>query len=1501
VTRAVRNDARERGVRVCGLSGRGALVCWLWMALAGLLLCAGGASAATGHRFISSVSEAPPGTKVIEPASVAVERSTGRMFMGDPGSGAIDIFSSAGAFQAQLGEGLEPSGVAVDESSGDVYVSSATVVVVFKPNGKGGYEQLAEWSGAGTPGTEFGELRGVAVDNSKGPSAGDAYVVDATNNAVDVFKPKPPGPEEAQEGSFLGALKGVKLEEPNAVAVDASSGKVYVADSSEGFIAVYGPSRAFEGKLTGSGSPQGSFRGPEGEEGNVRALAAEEGDLYVAETERHVVSEFNSAGEWIGWITQAGGAPLLEPAGVAVTPSGNVYVSDALLAQLDIFGPGVIVPDAQTGKASKIGKTSAFLNGVVNGEGKALKYHFEWGLTEAYGSETTSTAAGPGEEKVKAQITGLTPGQSYHFRLVTENENGSNVGRDREFETLPAVEGLSTGPVQGLKPTEATLTGSLDPNGTDAHYYFQWGTSNAYGNTSPEPPADAGSGKEAVEAKTTLTGLQPNTTYHYRLVGTNHEYGTTYGEDAHFTTSGPPRITSEAATVEGHEAATLHAKVNPDELESKYHFEYGESTAYGSEVPLGGASIPAGEVAVAESAPLSKLEIGTTYHYRVIASNSAGTTTGPDQTFQTVPPALIEGTSATEVSSSTATLQAQINPLGHDTTYYFQYGTQPCKPDPASCTNVPAAPGQDIGAGEAPVPVSQKLFELGATTTYHYRVLAINSLGTSEGPEHQLTTQAEETPFALADNRAWEMVSPPDKGAAPVEALTREGGLILASEDGNALTYVVDGALGEAVQGNRSPEMQQVLATRTAQGWSSQNIATPSSKAKGIAPGNAPEYQFFTPDLSAALVQPTEPGAEPPLAPGVVQATMYLRDDATGSYLPLVTEADTAPGTEFGGHIHFLSATADLTHVVIASEVALTGPGSSHGLYEWSGGQLRFVSMLPNGVTPAASAELGFYGAVLAHAISDDGSRIVWTNKEDLNTRGGHLYMRDATRGETIQLDAAKGVVEPEKGSAEFQAASADGSRVFFTDRQRLTADSTAEPGQGTGKPDLYECQITEVAGKLACDLHDLTVDQGEGEHANVQGFPFGASEDGTSVYLVAQGVLAGNENGNGEMAIDGKDNLYELHYDGARWSTTFIATLSGEDSPVWEGNQNGNTAYLTARVSPNGRYLAFMSAAPITGYDNIDANPAAKGARAEEVFLYDSATASLRCVSCNPSGARPAGVLDTEKSGEGLGLLVDRRLIWGREGHEHWLAGNIPGWTAQSLVSALFQSRYLSDEGRLYFNSPDYLVPAAENGKEDVYEYEPSGVGSCRSPSGGCVSLISGGSSDRESAFIEATPDGSNVFFVTESPLLPQDTDTAFDIYDARECTTLSPCLTPPAAGEAPCAETETCRPAPPAKQIPGGPSGTAAFSGAGNVVAGTPPAKHGVKANKAAKPLTQAQKLKQALRSCRKRYAHSKKRRAACERKARKRYGERHTKKKAGRKAKAGVSNGRAGRRGR
>ena len=179
------------------------------------------------------------------------------------------------------------------------------------------------------------------------------------------------------------------------------------------------------------------------------------------------------------------------------------------------------------------------------------------------------------------------------------------------------------------------------------------------------------------------------------------------------------------------------------------------------------------------------------------------------------------------------------------------------------------------------------------------------------------------------------------------------------------------------------------------------------------------------------------------------------------------------------------------------------------------------------------------------------------------------------------------------------------------------------------------------------------------------------------------------------------------------------------------------------------------MSDQPLTGYDNVDANPAAKGARDEEVYLYDAQTQLLVCASCNPDGEAPHGVFDTQQAGEGLGLLVDRRENWAytdssviKAPTEHWLAGSLPGWTPlgwsnTSLAQALRQPRYLSDSGRLFFNSAEPTGPGLERahtrtetidgqpvqvGVDSVYEYEPDRTGSCQQ-SQGCVGLISSGS----------------------------------------------------------------------------------------------------------------------------------------------------------------------------
>ena len=832
--------------------------------------------------------------------------------------------------------------------------------------------------------------------------------------------------------------------------------------------------------------------------------------------------------------------------------------------------------------------------------------------------------------------------------------------------------------------------------------------------------------------------------------------------------------------------------------------------------------------------------------------------------LNTIDPASV---GAMDVRDTSATLQAQINPGATETEYRFEYGT--------NTSYGTSAPGS-AGAGDGIVPVSVHLQNLEPGTTYHFRIVATTpSLETTYSPDHTYTTQVA-SGFALPDGRAWEMVSPPDKHGATLEAITEEGGLIQAAEGGGAISYVANGPTEAEPQANPSYSLTQILSTRGLNGgWKSQDISPPHKTPIIETPiGHADEYKFFSADLSLGLVEPLANHE-------ISEQTLDLRE-ADGEYKPLLTSANVLSATKFGNDSAFEDATPDLSHVVVSSTVALTPTpiALNSSLYEWSAGkpaaeQVALISVLPGpGEQPAESPQLGGdEGRDARHAISEDGSRIFW-NAE------GHLYMRDMTSKETVALDAFQGGSPfREYHAPVFQTAGSDGSRVFFTDAERLTADSTAK-NEYPPEPDLYECEIVEAAGKPACDLTDLTVDHNSGESAEVQGVLPGASEEDGSesyVYFVAHGVLSSVANGEHEKAMSGAANLYVRHYNGRDWEEpAFIATLSSEDQPDWE-----SLVRMTSRVSPDGRYLAFMSDRPLTGYDNIGAN---SGVPEEEVFLYDAASGKLTCASCDPSGAQPVGVFDTPTYPR---LLVDRRRVWdGR-----WLAGSIPNWTAINLINALYQSRYLSNSGRLFFDSPDALVPADVNGKEDVYEYEPEGVGTCgqtretlSEKSGGCVELISPGTSSEESAFLDASADGGDVFFLTAAQLAPQDVDAAFDVYDAHECTSESPCPATSAAQPPPCTTADSCRAAPsPQPSVFGAPP-SAMFAGASDLAPTV--------TKPATKSLTRTQKLSKALKACRKK--KNKRERAVCEKQAQKSYGA-----KASRAGKSRAAN--AGKRGR
>ncbi len=901
----------------------------------------------------------------------------------------------------------------------------------------------------------------------------------------------------------------------------------------------------------------------------------------------------------------------------------------------------------------------------------------------------------------------------------------------------------------------------------------------------------------------------------------------------------------------------------------------------------------------------------------------ADTASGKIDVFEPEPPGkpAVADLSAQDLTPTSAALSAQVNPTGSDTHYYFAYGTVDCVAHPASCTDTPAPPGTDIGSGFTQQAAGVELQGLKPSTTYYYRLLAANEHGEAEGSETFGTiTTLPVAAGVLPDGRAWELVSPFEKDGSSVEPLRNEGGLIQASEDGNSITYVTNGPIVSEPEGNRAPYPTQVLAERSPSRWSSQQIVTPRTKGEGFIPGEAPEYRFFSPDLSLSLVQPDnqahiEPLEQPPLSPEATEKTMYVRATATGLFQPLVTPANDTANTQFGEKLEFAGATPDLSHVVFASEVPLTAIGAA-GLYEWQSGKaLEPVSVLPDGM-PALEPALGANNHNVRGAVSSDGSRVFWMGTAEVKVGEStetvrHLYMRDMASGRTLQIDAAAPpVMEPgeEESEVGFQAASSDGTKVFFTDTARLTEDSNLAPtiGSTTNPADLYECEIVEESGNLGCRLHDLTVDHRVGESASVLDIVPGVSEDGSYVYFVANGVLAPGASPGGCVKVhtetpppEARCNLYVWHHG----TVTLIASLSDEDSPDWgrseasllKGGEGSvepfqDLADLTAGASPNGEHLAFMSNRSLTGFNNVDASPAAKGARDEEVYLYDATSKLLVCASCNPRGEQPHGVLDTELAGEGVGLLVDRREDWASKTTTaaptaHWLAGSIEGWSPlgfSSAAQALRQPRYLSNSGRLFFNSADPLVAVAgahtrqetinkepvQVGVESVYQFEPDGQGSCKEAQG-CVGVISSGTAEQESAFVDASASGNDAFFVTAQPLVAADRDTNFDLYDARVCTKESPCLTSAAASPRPCEAADACREPPTGVPGPTSPSGTAAFSAPGS--------NHTViERGESAPPPpreTRAQKLAKALKSCRTKWKHFRKHRTVCERQARKR----------------------------
>jgi hypothetical protein len=562
---------------------------------------------------------------------------------------------------------------------------------------------------------------------------------------------------------------------------------------------------------------------------------------------------------------------------------------------------------------------------------------------------------------------------------------------------------------------------------------------------------------------------------------------------------------------------------------------------------------------------------------------------GPPQ----IPAAWVTGVTATA-----ATLRAEVNPEGLETRYHFEYLTLAAyeanlragRESFFGAVSVPTV-NNGLGAGTSPVSVGFSLVApshpLAPATSYRYRAVAVNSADSTATTARTLRTAVAGPPPGLPDGRAWEMVSPVDKGGGAVAGPGRlfGGGDIQAAVQGGALTYGSPTAFGEAAG---APPASQYLAKRSASGWMSRNISIPlESGGYGDEPDGVP-FRIFSEDLGRALLlnprrcEPAESCAR----------SYSLRDSATGALTALPAQA---------AGMRVLSASADLGHILFESEGAT---------YEWSGGGLAPVSLLPPGAG----------GGAVFQTKSADGRFTFYLE-------GGHLHRYDAASEAATDLTPSGGVV-----------------------------------------------------GVL------------------------GASTSGDTVYYQDGGGLS-------------------------RWHAGATTTVAAGGAATVPSDYPPATA--TARLTTDGRVLAFLSAAPL-GYDNTDAET---GQPDTELYVYEAATGALTCASCNPTGERPQG------------------------------STTIPGAEVNGTTTA-YRPRALSAGRRLFFDSGDRLSGADTNSAVDVYEWEAHGEGSC-TEAPGCVRLISSGR-EEGGIFLDASADGADAFFLTGDSLVASDPGS-IDAYDAR------------------------------------------------------------------------------------------------------------------------------------
>lgn len=1147
---------------------------------------------------------------------VAVDQSNGNVYLLDLGNKRIDEFSSSGSFIRAFGVSVGGTGINVCTTTCQVGATTGAGAIGTGPHGIAidssthivyavvGAAKVAYYEGDGT---FLGEFTGTVGNSPVAPSVFAAV----TGIAVD----------ESSASHYVYVVTGAS---PNA-AIDkftvptASGGTVTAVPGFQ--CQITGKETASATECAGSASKDGAFNGIEhaGQLGGDLSVDSA-GNVYLAETvSRNVVSEFSSSGVFVRAVSATA------PVAVAVGASNHIFVVDG---------------------------------GTANGGSKVQEFEVSTAMPI---SEFTieGLSIGLGTYKGGSGLNGT-------ITIGTKEKGKAWVYREL-IEVAPEVE---ITPVTSISSTEAEAKGIVkvpadEGEGVPTNYHFEYKAEGSvtWISAPPSGEASAGSTPGSVMVSQQLTGLQPSKSYRVRLCATtspgspctNTKVSAASEELTFETLSAPPTVRYELGANPltsvvnpfGPTSARLAGYVNPDNGATHYRFEYGTTTAYGSQVPAEFEPIlPAVYEELVVKATLSGLQPLTIYHYRIAASNASGTTFGADHQFTT----------------------AQIPP-------------------------------------------------------------ALDSSG-------------------LPDDRAFELVSSGEKG--PVAEAGEQiiaASLGLRSQidpSGEGIAYTVTPSLSESTTGG------EVLyrSTHGAGAWASEQVS-PAAPAKRELAGISNYYttpQFLSRDLSCGFFSSGQPLTEDPAGEAALEAggSNLYRRNTDGSWT-LVNPPPTNPSiaatatTTSLTFYRVIGASEDCSRVYFATPYQFAGVAAS-GVYEWSEGTLRDASVIPgpSGPQSTTTTKVPVGEAVLLwlpwNEVPTDGKSLFFSATSANGSDAGKQAVFVRTNGATA-VDASQSQTSTSNnGLSAYQMASRDGGRVFFTARYGLASNATSSGTSICSASQVGSNGLITGTGE-GCDLYSYDAGTGELLDVSADSNPadakgagvlrvINASEDGSYVYYEARGQLTPGQGRTEAQNLTGSGsyNVYVAHIVGTTVATSYVGFISSSEAT------NPGISIQTASVTPNGRYFLFQTAEPTTGY-------ASGGAR--EAYLYSAAANSTVCISCRTDGLPSVA----EPNFNPLSILKG----------------------GQNQAAKINVNTALSADGRrAYFFSRDALVPGAEEGGKNLYQWED-----------GQVSLITietpGQSTAKPILLLGTSESGDDVFFTSKRELSPWDTDERLDVYDVR------------------------------------------------------------------------------------------------------------------------------------